>query len=116
MSKRHKLKKERAPLTPRRKKDLGAGSTAGLDSPTQFFGFADRDSVCMASEVLPNDLADLADGGITASPGEWVISSGGHDSPGGIRFHGPFTSMEAAFAAGAKTYGVMTWRSPTQAL
>ena len=129
MSKKDKRKKDRGPLTPRKKDNAIASFAAGeLDIPPQFFGFStpskggaavffdDEDCQCMATEVRADDIESLAARGVAAHPGDWVISSGGHDSPGGIMIHGPFKTMDEAFAAGAETYGVIRWTSPIQAL
>jgi len=126
MSKKDKRKKERGPLTPRKKKESMVTSSDGLGGSARFFGFntPSKDGVaglfdaepalCMATEVSQADVASLAAGGVTALPGEWVVSSGGHDSPRGIVVHGPFKTMDEAFAAASTAYGVTRWTSPVQ--
>src|SRR6266436_1233435 len=106
MSKKDKRKRARGPLTPRRKRDSFASITSDeLDASPQFFGFNtpskgavgaffdEETPQCMATEVAEDDVKNLAARGVTARPRDWVVSSGSHDSAGGITIHGPFKTM-----------------------
>jgi len=124
MSKKDKRKNQRGPLTPRKKPESRVWVDADEDSAmTQFFGydtpstgaagafFGEEAAKCMATEVIASDLEQLKADGIEAHPGQWIISSGGCDWPGGIKKHGPFSKMEEAFDFAKTTYGAIRWTS-----
>src|SRR5688500_4927565 len=98
--------KGRGPLTPKRK---------GRRDPVQMFGCLSDGKApeYMCTKVLATDVARLASSGVPATPGQFVISRGGH---GNIEFFGPFASLEEASDYGEQKFGVTRWMSGPMSL